>query len=82
MVPAADVVTSQEALNETFLLSNMCPQVAQGFNRGYWALLENFVRSLTKYFDEVYRENERMKLELRSMYVLLEENKDLKEEID
>lgn len=32
-VPAADCKFSQEAMNETFYLSNMCPQVGDGFNR-------------------------------------------------
>jgi endonuclease G, mitochondrial len=33
MVPAADAKTTQEALSETFLLSNVAPQVGNGFNR-------------------------------------------------
>lgn len=32
-VPAADAKVSQEAMNETFLLSNIAPQVGAGFNR-------------------------------------------------
>ncbi|KAJ3265072.1 nuclease, partial [Borealophlyctis nickersoniae] len=54
MAPAADVHESQEAVNETFLLTNIAPQVGPGFNRGYWFLFENFARSLTKEFDDVY----------------------------
>nr|KAJ3417841.1 nuclease [Polyrhizophydium stewartii] len=54
LVPAADVRESQKAVDETFMLSNISPQVAKGFNRGYWAHFENFVRSLTKQFDDVY----------------------------
>ncbi|KAI9209331.1 uncharacterized protein BJ171DRAFT_115704 [Polychytrium aggregatum] len=54
LVPAADVQVSQEAVNETFLLSNISPQVAKAFNRGYWAYFEKFVRDLTKTFDDVY----------------------------
>lgn len=34
-----------------------------------------------KYFDEVYRENDRMKIELRNMEILLDENNDLKAEV-
>jgi cell shape-determining protein MreC len=34
-----------------------------------------------KYFDEVYKENDRLKMELRNMEILLEENNDLKAEI-
>jgi endonuclease G len=53
MAPAADNNSSQKALDETFLLTNMAPQ-DPGFNRGYWAHVENFVRSLTRHFDNVY----------------------------
>ncbi|KAJ1550699.1 nuclease, partial [Nowakowskiella sp. JEL0078] len=52
LAPAADVTGGQDAMNETFLLSNISPQVASGFNRGYWASLEHFVRDLTNTFDE------------------------------
>ncbi|KAJ3336904.1 nuclease [Kappamyces sp. JEL0680] len=52
LVPAADA-ESQHDMNETFLVSNMSPQVAVGFNRGYWAQLERFCRSLKKEFDQV-----------------------------
>lgn len=54
MVPAADAKISQEALNETFLLSNMCPQVGEGFNRDYWAHFEDFTRRLVGSFGNVY----------------------------
>ncbi|KAH9814393.1 hypothetical protein DFH28DRAFT_971569 [Melampsora americana] len=54
MVPAADAKISQGAMDETFLLSNIAPQVGEGFNRDYWAHLENFVRQLTKSFSDVY----------------------------
>jgi endonuclease G len=50
LVPAADSLT-QKQMNETFLLSNMSPQVAS-FNRGYWARLEKWVRSI-KGFDRL-----------------------------
>lgn len=33
MVPAADAKFSQDAMDETFLLSNIAPQVGVGFNR-------------------------------------------------
>ena len=46
-VPAADAKWSQDALDQTFLLSNMCPQVGDGFNRDYWAHFEDFCRRLT-----------------------------------
>ncbi|GAA6009408.1 hypothetical protein JCM10207_003770 [Rhodosporidiobolus poonsookiae] len=54
MVPAADAKQSQQAMSETFLLSNIAPQVGEGFNRHYWAYLEAFCRNLTASFDDVY----------------------------
>ncbi|GAA5967795.1 hypothetical protein JCM8115_006448 [Rhodotorula mucilaginosa] len=54
MVPAADAKQSQQAMSETFLLSNIAPQVGDGFNRHYWAYLEAFCRDLTKSFEDVY----------------------------
>jgi len=33
MVPAADAKISQNAMDETFFLSNVAPQVGDGFNR-------------------------------------------------
>lgn len=33
MVPAADAKQSQQAMDETFILSNVAPQVGEGFNR-------------------------------------------------
>ena len=44
LCPAADMKISQEAMSETFFLSNMSPQ-APAFNRGAWAKLEALVRS-------------------------------------
>lgn len=52
-VPAADARWSQAAMDETFFLSNMCPQVGVGFNRDYWAHLEDFVRRLTSRYASV-----------------------------
>ncbi|KAL1947561.1 hypothetical protein VTO73DRAFT_13285 [Trametes versicolor] len=54
MVPAADAKISQEAMNETFLLTNIAPQVGAGFNRHYWAYLEDWCRRLTSSFSDVY----------------------------
>lgn len=54
LVPAADAKQSQEAMNETFLLSNIAPQVGEGFNRDYWAHTEDFVRRLTGQFRDLY----------------------------
>ena len=52
-VPAADAKWSQEAMNDTFALSNMCPQVGDGFNRDYWAHFEDFCRRLTTHYPSV-----------------------------
>jgi len=41
-------------MDETFLLSNIAPQVGVGFNRHYWAYLEDWCRRLTKSFADVY----------------------------
>ena len=54
LTPAADVISSQESLNETFLLSNISPQVGDGFNRHYWARLEKFARMLVDQYEDVY----------------------------
>ncbi|KIM53723.1 hypothetical protein SCLCIDRAFT_427474 [Scleroderma citrinum Foug A] len=54
MVPAADAKTSQDAMDETFLLSNIAPQVGDGFNRHYWAYVEDWCRRLTGTFSDVY----------------------------
>ncbi|KAJ2156520.1 nuclease [Coemansia sp. RSA 552] len=54
MCPAADAKKDTDSMSETFLLTNISPQVGKGFNRNYWASLESFVRDLTKSFDDVY----------------------------
>ncbi|PVF98206.1 hypothetical protein CPB86DRAFT_806930 [Serendipita vermifera] len=54
MTPARDAMFSQEAMDETFFLSNMCPQVGDGFNRHYWAYLERWCRTLTDSFSDVF----------------------------
>lgn len=43
MAPAGDMKWSEEAMKESFLLSNICPQ-APGLNRGRWKELEEQVR--------------------------------------
>lgn len=52
-VAAADAKWSQEAMDGTFALTNMCPQVGEGFNRDYWAHFEDFCRKLTKKYPSV-----------------------------
>ncbi|KAI8883232.1 hypothetical protein K501DRAFT_249961 [Backusella circina FSU 941] len=54
MAPADDGDATQAALDETFLLSNMAPQIGIGFNRHYWAYLEGFCRNLTTVYTDVY----------------------------
>ncbi|KAI8336701.1 hypothetical protein BC941DRAFT_427851 [Chlamydoabsidia padenii] len=54
MAPAGDAVIDQTAMDQTFYLSNMSPQVGIGFNRHYWAYFESFVRNLTTTFSDVY----------------------------
>ncbi|KNC81448.1 hypothetical protein SARC_06237 [Sphaeroforma arctica JP610] len=44
----------QKAMDATFSLSNMSPQVGKGFNQGYWKELEDYVRDLTKTSTNVY----------------------------
>lgn len=51
--PAANAKFSQTAMDETFYLTNMSPQVGAGFNRDYWAHFEDFARRLTKDYNSV-----------------------------
>jgi endonuclease G len=43
LVPVADMAFSEGAMKESFLMSNISPQV-KGFNNGIWNELENLVR--------------------------------------
>lgn len=45
LVAAGNHVDDPEALAETYLLSNIAPQVGPGFNRGIWRSLEEAVRN-------------------------------------
>jgi len=54
MAPAGNHRNSQEMCDETFLFTNMAPQVGKGFNRDKWEHLERYVRKLTKLFRNVY----------------------------
>lgn len=51
--PAANAKYTQNAMDETFFLTNMSPQVGDGFNRDYWAHFEDFARRLTQKYDNV-----------------------------
>ncbi len=53
MAPAADFKWSEEAMSDTFYLSNMCPQ-EPSFNRGIWADLEAVVRTMAYENESVY----------------------------
>ena len=41
-------------MDETFLLTNIAPQVGVDFNRHYWAYVEEWCRRLTGSFKDVY----------------------------
>ena len=53
MAPAADFKWSEEAMSDTFYMSNMAPQ-APSFNRGIWADLEAVVRTMAYENGSVY----------------------------
>lgn len=53
MAPAADFRWSEDAMNDTFYLSNMCPQI-HAFNAGIWSDLESAVRSIAYEDEEIY----------------------------
>lgn len=54
LAPARIMSHSQEAMDESFLMTNMSPQVGVGFNRGYWSRLEGFMRHLAGQYDALY----------------------------
>jgi len=60
MCSVADAKCTQDAMDETFLMTNICPQVGEGFNRDYWAWFETWCRELALIqhgrldFDNVY----------------------------
>ena len=53
MAPAADHRASAETMDDTFYLTNMCPQCPQ-LNREYWSKVERNIRDLTKEYRNVY----------------------------
>jgi len=53
LVPAADMKWSPRSMSESFLMSNMSPQVP-GFNRGIWKKLEERVRDWAIKNDSLY----------------------------
>jgi endonuclease G len=52
--PSADFSENVDWMKESFLLSNIVPQVGAGFNRDIWATLEGHVRNLTISRGELY----------------------------
>ena len=53
MAPAADFYYSTQAMSESFLLTNMMPQIP-GNNRGIWKYTEEYTRSWAEAFGEIY----------------------------
>lgn len=53
MCPAGDNKWSREAMEQTFLLTNMCPQNS-ALNRGDWEKLESRCRGWAKHYGEIY----------------------------
>jgi endonuclease G len=53
LAPAGDFTYSEEAMSESFYMSNMSPQ-KPGFNRGVWKRLEEMVREFAKENDSIY----------------------------
>lgn len=54
MAAAGNHKLSQKDCHETFLLSNMAPQVGKGFNRDKWNELESYCRKLARNNANVY----------------------------
>lgn len=52
LAPAADFKFSQKAMDESFLMSNISPQVP-GFNRGIWKELEELIRSWATIYGKI-----------------------------
>lgn len=48
MCPGGDMYFNYKAMDETFVLSNMSPQIGEGFNRDIWRLLEMRVREIAR----------------------------------
>lgn len=44
LAPAADFKSNPDQMRQSFLMSNVAPQVGQGFNRDIWRLLEEYLR--------------------------------------
>ncbi len=53
LCPAADMAFSEQAMDETFFMSNMSPQVP-AFNMGIWRELEELTRDWARKFGHLY----------------------------
>jgi len=53
MAPAADMKWSEQAMEESFYMTNMCPQ-NHSSNAGDWKELEEFARNLAKKYHRIY----------------------------
>jgi endonuclease G len=53
LVPAADMVVNEQAMYDSFYMSNVSPQLP-GFNRGIWKKLENQIREWVLVEEELY----------------------------
>lgn len=53
MVPAGDFKCCQDLMDETFYMSNICPQVPD-FNRGIWENIESRIRGWSVRDEELY----------------------------
>lgn len=54
MAPVVAMKWDHQAMSESFLLSNMAPQIGPGFNCGIWRVLEEKVRDWTSQRGELY----------------------------
>ena len=50
LAPAANYKFSQKATDETFVITNMCPQTPE-LNRRSWLALEDYIRDLVEFHD-------------------------------
>jgi endonuclease G len=53
LVPAGDMAFNEEAMEESFIMSNMSPQM-RTFNNGIWKELEETVRDWAYFYEDVY----------------------------
>ncbi|CAI6345086.1 unnamed protein product [Macrosiphum euphorbiae] len=54
LAAAGNHKSSQELIKQTFVLSNIAPQVGKGFNRSAWNNLEKYVRKKAKHNKNIY----------------------------